>query len=343
MEQANLRSFEEEAEAAALRAGEARALAADEAANAGEGGISIKVALFLEGLEPKVGTLSASGEYRTSVASDILSRQVYQLVKSLGGRVPEEAVKELMDNLIHADFKDVVVSIMDKGNVVRISDKGPGIEDKERAFKFGYSGASTAALQETRGIGAGLGIVLAAVEKVGGTVTIDDNIGGGTVATVSVGKLAQTTANDKPIASLPQAQKRKHLGTVRSAEQALSVLSERQQNVLLFVFACDEEVGPSTVAEGSVTGSVSTAYRELSVLEEYGLVTGSESGKREITPLGQDVVLEIFEKRNERYEQERLLLERERQALEKQLQATQHRLRDIGGEPNESVVGRKER
>ena len=36
--------------------------------------------------------------------------------------------------------------------------------------------------------------------------------------------------------------------------------------------------------------SVSTAYRDLSVLEEHGLIVGTESGKREITPLGRDLV-----------------------------------------------------
>jgi DNA-binding IclR family transcriptional regulator len=53
------------------------------------------------------------------------------------------------------------------------------------------------------------------------------------------------------------------------------------------------EVGPSTVAE-SLEISVSTAYRDLSVLEEHGLVAGDESGKRAITPLGRDLVEAII-------------------------------------------------
>jgi Fe2+ or Zn2+ uptake regulation protein len=36
--------------------------------------------------------------------------------------------------------------------------------------------------------------------------------------------------------------------------------------------------------------SVSTAYRDLSVLEEHGLVVTDESGKRVISPLGRDLV-----------------------------------------------------
>jgi DNA-binding transcriptional ArsR family regulator len=36
--------------------------------------------------------------------------------------------------------------------------------------------------------------------------------------------------------------------------------------------------------------SVSTAYRDLSVLEEHGLLITDESGKRVISPLGEDYV-----------------------------------------------------
>ncbi len=65
-------------------------------------------------------------------------------------------------------------------------------------------------------------------------------------------------------------------------------ISERQQKVLITVLECGE-VGPSTVAE-KLEISVSTAYRDLSVLEEHGLVVGAESGKRAVTPLGRDLV-----------------------------------------------------
>jgi DeoR/GlpR family transcriptional regulator of sugar metabolism len=65
-------------------------------------------------------------------------------------------------------------------------------------------------------------------------------------------------------------------------------ISERQQQALITVLECGE-VGPSTVAD-RLEISVSTAYRDLSVLEEHGLVLTEESGKRVISPLGQDLV-----------------------------------------------------
>ena len=75
-------------------------------------------------------------------------------VRASGGGVPEEALRELIENLVHARFSGVVISVLDEGNVVRISDRGPGIEQKERAFEFGFSGATLEAVREIRGVGA---------------------------------------------------------------------------------------------------------------------------------------------------------------------------------------------
>jgi len=246
--------------------------------NEGDAGIGIKIAVYPKSGEPEVSEVSAASP---RAASEKFSRLIMEKVRDFGGRVPEEALRELIENLIHAEFMGVVVSILDDGNVVRISDKGPGIEHKERAFEFGFSGATPEATREIRGVGAGLGIARAAAEKVGGTVSVQDNIGGGTVATVSVGGDVQEKENGKqPIRSISQ---RKYPDAVPKMN-----ISERQEKVLITVLECGE-VGPSTVAE-KLEISVSTAYRDLSVLEEHGLVAGDESGKRVITPLGRDLV-----------------------------------------------------
>jgi RNA polymerase sigma factor (sigma-70 family) len=73
-------------------------------------------------------------------------------------------------------------------------------------------------------------------------------------------------------------------------------ISERQQKVLITVLECGE-VGPSTVAD-RLEISVSTAYRDLSVLEEHGLVQADESGKRLVSPLGRDLVEAIVNKKS---------------------------------------------
>ncbi|WP_166398243.1 ATP-binding protein [Rubrobacter marinus] len=244
----------------------------------------MKIAVYPDGGEPEVSEVSAAGP---GSAATKFSRVVMEKVREATGQVPEEAVQELVENLIHAGFKGVVISVFDGGNVVRISDKGPGIGDKVRAFEFGFSGASEEATREIRGVGAGLGIAKAVAEKVGGTVTIEDNIGGGTVATIRVNKEAKPEARDEAPAR-PTAQARRYPDAVPKMN-----ISERQQKALITVLESGE-VGPSTVAE-KLEMSVSTAYRDLSVLEEHGLVAGAESGKRQITPLGRDVVEAIVD------------------------------------------------
>ena len=187
----------------------------------------------------------------------------------------------MVENLIHADYRGVVISVLDDGNVVRVSDKGPGVENKSRAMEFGFSGATPEALGEIRGVGAGLGIARAAAEKAGGKVTIEDNIGGGTVARSRCSGEARSRKESEP-ARRPPPRRRYPDGVPRMN------ISERQQKVLITVLECGE-VGPSTVAD-RLEISVSTAYRDLSVLEEHGLVLADESGKRLISPLGRDLV-----------------------------------------------------
>lgn len=249
--------------------------------NEGDAGIGIKIAVYPKSGEPEVSEVSAASP---RAASEKFSRLIMDKVRDSGGRVPEEALRELMENLVHAEFRGVVVSVLEDGNVVRISDKGPGIEHKERAFEFGFSGATPEAVREIRGVGAGLGIARAAAEKAGGTVEVEDNIGGGTVATVSVGEAVEEKEDGKlPVRPVLQ---RKYPDAVPKMN-----ISERQEKVLITVLECGE-VGPSTVAE-KLEISVSTAYRDLSVLEEHGLVAGDESGKRIITPLGRDLIENI--------------------------------------------------
>jgi len=255
---------------------------------------SIRVAIYPRNGEPEVSEVSAASP---GSASSKFCGLVMEKIKALGGRIPEAALRELVDNLIHAEFRGVVISVLEDGNVVRISDKGPGVENKTRAFEFGFSGATPDALREIRGVGAGLGLARAAAERVGGKVNLEDNIGGGTVATVAVGAPAHVPDSGKPDSGKPDsgkpdsgnppapppASQRKYPDAVPKMN-----ISERQQKVLITVLESGE-LGPSTVAD-SLEISVSTAYRDLSVLEEHGLVTSAESGKRVITPLGWDLV-----------------------------------------------------
>jgi DNA-binding transcriptional ArsR family regulator len=245
-----------------------------------QAGVGVRIAVYPGRGTPEIIEVSASNP---GSATRKFTRFVSEKVREAGGRVPEESIREVVENLIHAGYRGAIISVFDDGNVVRVSDKGPGVENKSRAMEFGFSGAAPGALGEIRGVGAGLGIARAAAEKVGGTLTIEDNIGGGTVVTISV---AGDEAVVEEEAAPPPPQRRYPDGVPRMN------ISERQQKALITVLECGE-VGPSTVAD-RLEISVSTAYRDLSVLEEHGLVMADESGKRLISPLGRDLVEAII-------------------------------------------------
>src|SRR5215217_7482508 len=227
-----------------------------------QAGAGVRIAVYPRGGTPEITEVSASNP---GSATQKFTRFVSEKVREAGGRVPEESIREVVENLIHAGYQGVVISVLDGGNVVRVSDKGPGVVNKSRVMEFGFSGA--------------------AAEKVGGTVTIEDNIGGGTVVTVSAAG-GETVAGEGETASRLSPQRRYPDGVPRMN------ISERQQKALITVLECGE-VGPSTVAD-RLEISVSTAYRDLSVLEEHGLVMADESGKRLISPLGRDLVEAII-------------------------------------------------
>jgi DNA-binding transcriptional ArsR family regulator len=105
------------------------------------------------------------------------------------------------------------------------------------------------------------------------------------VATISAAS-GETVGGEGEVPSVPPPQRRYPDAVPRMN------ISERQQKALITVLECGE-VGPSTVAE-RLEVSVSTAYRDLSVLEEHGLVMADESGKRLISPLGRDLVEAII-------------------------------------------------
>ena len=243
---------------------------------------NVRIVVYPRGGEPEITEVSAASPRS---ATQKFTRLVSEKVREAGGGVPEESIREVIENLIHAGYRGVVISVLDGGNVVRVSDKGPGVENKSRAVEFGFSGASPEVLREIRGVGAGLGITRAAAEKAGGRISIEDNIGGGTVVSISVAGEVPV-AEDARVPEEPSSQRRYPDGVPRMN------ISERQQKVLITVLECGE-VGPSTVAD-RLEISVSTAYRDLSVLEEHGLVQADESGKRLISQLGKDLVEAII-------------------------------------------------
>ncbi len=215
---------------------------------------------------PRVVELSTD-DYRDFI--DLMSNKTYELSQTKGGRIPYTVIREVVENLIHAYFSEPVITILDEGNTIRIADQGPGITDKDRVFIPGFTTATGDMKGIIRGVGSGLPVASEMLKCEGGTITLEDNLNKGVVVTL---RLPEPVREEK---SEPPQEERPLEGPV---------LTDKQKNVLFLVTELGP-LGPSKIAEELGT-SLSSAYRALTALEEYGLVKASAQGKRSLTKRG---------------------------------------------------------
>lgn len=115
-----------------------------------------------------------------------ITSEVTRLAHEQGGTIPFMVIREIVENFIHAYFMEPTVSILDHGDTIRFSDQGPGIQEKKRALEYGTSSATEDMRHYIRGVGSGLPYAQQYMQDKGGTLRIDDNIGKGTVVTISM-------------------------------------------------------------------------------------------------------------------------------------------------------------
>lgn len=217
---------------------------------------------------PRVVEVS-SGNYLEFIHE--LTTRTYELCQSKGGRIPYVVIKELVENLMHAYFKDAIITILDDGNTIRISDHGPGIRDKEKAFLPGFSTADSGLKKYIKGVGSGLPVVKETLSFIGGNITVEDNLSQGTVITLS---LSGDDQQEKPAINTPD----------RRRKLKSPLLTDRQKKVLLILTEL-ELAGPSSVAR-ELNVSLSTAHRDMESLERMNLLKRDENGKRSLTEEG---------------------------------------------------------
>lgn len=206
---------------------------------------------------------------------DDLSTRTYQISHEAGGEVPYMVIREIVENFIHAGFDEVVVSVLDGGNTLRFADQGPGIRDKERVFLPGFTTATEQMKRVIKGVGSGLPVARECLTFSTGTIEIDDNLGTGTVVTLSMspkGRPSEAPAphqDDRvtppPLTDVPD-------------------LSLRHKKVLSLIMEAGA-LGPSVVSRELGVG-LSTAYRDLEHLAALGLVEADVTGKRALTDAG---------------------------------------------------------
>ncbi|MDZ4655178.1 MAG: ATP-binding protein [Coriobacteriia bacterium] len=202
---------------------------------------------------------------------EVLSSRTYQLSHDAGGALPYVVIREIVENLIHARFDEVVVSVLDGGNTIRFADQGPGIGDKDRAFQPGFSTASDEMKRIIKGVGSGLPVAKECLGFAGGTIIIEDNLERGTVVTLGTIPVSAPEESAAGASSSPV------------DEGALS-LSTRQKQVLSLTMEFGS-VGPTVVSRELGVG-LSTAYRDLASLEAEGLISSDETGKRALSARG---------------------------------------------------------
>lgn len=198
-----------------------------------------------------------------------LASRTYELSHAAGGRIPYAVIREVIENVIHAGFLEVVVSILDEGSTIRCADQGPGIPDKERAFLPGFTTATEPMKRLIKGVGSGLPIARECLGFSGGAIEVEDNLGSGTVVTVRM--------------ETPPAQEVMALENRYEVPPPIA-LTLRQKQVLSLAMELGS-LGPTIVSRELGVG-LSTAYRDLEHLSGLGLITSDDAGKRGLTEQG---------------------------------------------------------
>jgi len=217
------------------------------------------------------------------------SQKTYNLSREAGGSIPYTIIREIIENLIHADFREVVITILNNGNHIIVSDQGPGIDDKEKAFLPGYTSATSKMKEYIRGVGSGFPIVKETITFSGGSINVEDNIKSGTVISLKLSQPpvspgVQHSELNQSEDGQPHAIPEEKLHEEPARKPDNLSLSERQRKILFIILEL-EEAGPSRIAK-ELGFSLSTSYRELIDLEKHKLLTSSGSGKRKLSKHG---------------------------------------------------------
>lgn len=201
-----------------------------------------------------------------------LASTTYEQSKLAGGNIPYTVIREVSENFIHAQFKEIVVSIFDGGNTVRFADQGPGIPEKDRAQRPGFTSATAPMKKYIRGVGSGFPIVKDYLDAKNGTITVEDNLRSGAVVTISLNNRTEKQtitppASETVIPTPHLTEREKLMLTLLDGEGALGVTEI--SNILDF--------------------APSSTHHMLTKLEEAGLIEKTAGQKRIVTEIGHQV------------------------------------------------------
>lgn len=214
-----------------------------------------------------------------------LASKVYELSKMAGGEIPYTVIREVSENFIHARFKEIIVSILDDGNTIRFADQGPGILNKEKAQLPGFSSAIEPMKKYIRGVGSGLPIVKEYLSFSRGNITIEDNLGTGSVVTISIGdeKEASHQFDQFKAGSSSNSQSSTPM---RKPQVIVPPLSQRERSFLP-LFLSEGALGVTEISKLTDV-PMSSTHVTLQKLEQAGLIE-KVGQKRMLTDFGFEV------------------------------------------------------
>ncbi len=198
-----------------------------------------------------------------------IASTTYQNAKDAGGLIPYTVIREVSENFIHANFKEIVVSILDKGNTIRFSDQGPGISQKDLAQQPGFTSAKEPMKRYIRGVGSGLPIVKDYLNLSHGYIKIEDNVNSGSVVTISLVPTYEDAG--QPSEELPS-------------------LTDNEQMILKALLP--QNVMGVTEMNHATGIAVASIYTAFSKMEEKGLVEKINK-KRKLTNFGKQIALSL--------------------------------------------------
>ncbi len=239
----------------------------------------------------------------TAAYIEQLSQEVYRQSQAQGGSIPYTVIRELSENFIHARFAEVVISIFDHGDTIRFADQGPGIAHKLQAQQPGFTSASESMKDYIRGVGSGLPLAREYLSFSNGSLSIEDNMGTGAVVTISLARKVAPVEEQKPAAAqdvigtpqhgMPNRQaERERAQAVRTEDRAdgfeMPSLTERQKRVLR-LFTAHGALGVTDIVK-LTSMPQSSVHKELTHLEDHGIVEKTAGQKRVLTPFGHEIV-----------------------------------------------------
>jgi len=224
--------------------------------------LSARVAVYREPTEPPTVAEIAEDDPGT------LIERLFEAV-ARWARLPIVAIREIIENLVHAHFRDALVSVLSNGRIVRVSDSGPGIPDSELAMQPGFTTAGPQQRTIIRGVGCGLPLAASVMNAEGGTIEFGRNLAGGTVVTLTT---------PSPM--------------IEDDSEHTVMLAEDDRLVMALLL----EMGPSLPERLAVelSWTVGRCGRELVVLESRGLVSRDSDGRRSLTPNGSRLLATLF-------------------------------------------------